>query len=67
MMGIEYLWGKPVQLETHEVVSASNPQAVVWVNPLTPVPAPEEKEPPEIQWQRVLYTMEKRKLSKKQL
>jgi stage V sporulation protein R len=67
MMGIEYLWGKPVQLETHEVVSASNPQAIVWVNPLTPVPAPEEKEPPEIQWQRVLYTMEKRKLSKKQL
>ncbi len=67
MLGIEYLWGKPVQLETHEVVSVSNPQALVWVNPLTPVPAPEEKEPPEIQWQRVLYTMEKRKLSKKQL
>jgi len=52
MMGIEYLWGGPVQLETHEVSSVS------------PVPPEGEHKEPEIKWQQVIYTMEKRKLSK---
>lgn len=52
MMGIEYLWGDAVQLETSEVESISNPQSV------------EEGADPEIKWQRVVYTMKDRKLSK---
>jgi stage V sporulation protein R len=54
MMGIEYLWGSPVQLETSDVVSVS------------PKKDDETKEP-EIKWQRVLYTMDNRKLSKKNI
>jgi stage V sporulation protein R len=53
MMGIEYLWGGPVQLETSDVVP-------------TPPPKEETKEP-EIKWQRVLYSMENRKLSKRNI
>lgn len=53
MMGIEYLWGSPVQLETSEVVSIT--------------PTKEETKEPEIKWQRVLYTMDNRKLSKKNI
>ncbi len=56
MMGIEYLWNGPVQLETSEVVSISEPPRV---------PGQEEPGEPEVKWQRVLYTMEKRKLTKK--
>lgn len=56
MMGIEYLWSGPVQLETSEVVSISEPPRV---------PGQEEPGEPEVKWQRVLYTMEKRKLTKK--
>jgi stage V sporulation protein R len=56
MMGIEYFWNGPVQLETSEVVSISEPPRV---------PGQEEPGEPEVKWQRVLYTMEKRKLTKK--
>jgi stage V sporulation protein R len=66
MMGIEYLWGKPVQLETSEVVAAPKPQLATWPSPLA-APVPEEKKAPEIIWRRVLYTMEKRKLTKKEI
>jgi len=52
MMGIEYLWGYPVQLETSEVVSVSAP------------PEGEDKEP-EVKWQRVIYTINKSKLSRR--
>ncbi|OQY54873.1 MAG: SpoVR family protein [Desulfobacteraceae bacterium 4572_88] len=54
MMGIEYLWGYPVQLETHEVASI-----------VPPKDPSNEGEVPEVRWQKVLYTMDKRKLSKK--
>ena len=54
MMGIEYLWGGPVKLETSEVASMSRPQG-----------DQEEASERKIKWQRVLYTMEKRKLSRK--
>jgi stage V sporulation protein R len=53
LLGIEYLWGNPVQLETHEVVSYQSPK--------------EQGDQPEIQWKKMLYTMEKRKLSKRVL
>jgi stage V sporulation protein R len=63
MMGIEYLWGHPVKLETTEVIK----------KPKTRKPtiafqqAPKEDEQAELQFQRVLYTMENRKISKKAL
>ncbi len=57
MMGIEFLWGGPVQLETSDVASMSEPP------PRTP--GQEEPKEPEVKWQRVLYTMENRKLTKK--
>ncbi len=58
MLGIEYLWGAPVHLETSEVVSVSQPPATQ---------AAEGLEKPKVEWQRVLYTMEKRKLKKKKI
>jgi stage V sporulation protein R len=58
MMGIEFLWGGPVQLETSEVVSVYQPPEA-W--------AKSEGAAPEITWKRVLYTMEKRQLSQRQL
>lgn len=54
MVGIEYLWGGEVQLETSEAA----------------VEAPrgrEGGEEPEITWQRVLYTMKDKTLSRKAL
>ena len=63
MMGIEYLWGGPIQLETSEVVSVSPPQGPrIFLGPTQ-----EEHEEPKVQWQRVLYTMKNRKLSKKKI
>ncbi|BCR03765.1 SpoVR family protein [Desulfuromonas versatilis] len=55
MMGIEFLWGGPVQLETSEVAGTAT----------RPPSARErgEKEP-EIAWRRVLYEMKDRKLTK---
>jgi stage V sporulation protein R len=49
MMGIEYLWGKPVKLETTEMIERSLMGKK------------------EIQERRVLYTMENKKISKKNL
>jgi stage V sporulation protein R len=57
LMGIEYLWGHPVQLETSEVVSTGGAET----------PGSSEAPRPEIQWRRVLYTMENRKITKKAL
>ena len=48
MLGIEYLWGGPVQLETNEIVSVN--------------PALEEGPPRQMAWARVLYTMDDRQL-----
>jgi stage V sporulation protein R len=61
MMGIEYLWGGPVQLETMEVVSDSQSAKKYGGGSMS------EKtgEKPEISWQRVHYTMKDRKMSKK--
>ena len=53
MLGIEYLWGKPVELETSEPEIKAKPD--------------DEDQPPEIVWHRVLYRMEKRKLTKQKL
>jgi stage V sporulation protein R len=62
MLGIEYLWGAAVQLETNEVVPSDTVARPVAVTP----PAAQD-EPPVIKWQRVLYTMKNRRLSKRRL
>jgi len=64
MLGIEYLWGGPVQIETSEILSRPSSQGQnSFPGSLTPMK--EEDTQPEVKWQRVLYTMEKRKISKK--
>ena len=63
MLGIEYLWGGPVQLETMEVVAT--PQAPrLPTLPGLQAPPTDEPEPRELKWKRVRYTMKDRKLSK---
>ncbi|RLB40561.1 MAG: SpoVR family protein [Deltaproteobacteria bacterium] len=67
MMGIEYLWGAPVKLETTEIVedmmeSSQSSMWRYWGN----LAIKQEPEPlKEPKYQRILYTMKERKLSKK--
>ena len=63
MLGIEYLWGAPVQLETSEVVSRLAKEGPASI-PFPGVLPPEESKEEELKWQQVLYTMKDRKLSK---
>jgi len=58
LMGIEYLWGNPVKLETHEVAS---------MRPIPESPDSSRDEELDITWKRVVYTMKDRHLSKKNL
>ena len=53
MLGIEYLWGGPVKLETSEVAAGSGG-----------TPLSEKPQAAEIRWERVVYTMQDRKLSR---
>lgn len=62
LMGIEYLWGKPVKLETVEVTEKASP-----AKPAGTVAGSRDDEKKEYQYQRVLYTMENRKVSKKNI
>ncbi len=66
MLGIEYLWGAPVQLETNEVVPAESTQARLPIPGIT-MPLEEEPQTKEIKWQKVRYTMKDRKLSRETL
>jgi stage V sporulation protein R len=66
MLGIEYLWGGSVQLETSEVVQAETKQTPLPLPGLT-APLDQEHQAREIKWQRVLYTMKNRKLSKENI
>jgi stage V sporulation protein R len=66
MMGIEYLWGGSVQLETSEVVPTKPAQGQDVFSGLGS-PSQTEDQVPEVQWERVLYTMQDRKLSRKKL
>jgi len=62
MLGIEFLWGNTVKLETREVKSIKHPDGQ---QPALPGMDPESVTgEPEIEWHRVLYTMKGRKLSK---
>ena len=64
MMGIEFLWGAPVKLETTEIVQQFPEQPSGWGYwgnlALKSEPQP-DKEP---KYQRVLYTMKERKIKK---
>lgn len=64
MLGIEYLWGGPVQLETSELeaVPSSNENqfAMNYWDPIV-----EEDEKSKLEWRRVLYKMDKKKLNRK--
>jgi len=64
MMGIEYLWDRPVHLETSEVVAGS-PAPTQSAFSGSAGLQPETQAEQEIKWQRVVYTMKGRKLSKK--
>lgn len=66
MLGIEFLWGAPVQLETNEVVPAEPAQARLPIPGLT-LPLEEDPQAKEIKWQKVRYTMKERKLSKENI
>jgi stage V sporulation protein R len=65
MLGIEYLWGAAVKLETSEVESISPPPAgAAAAASVTPL-GEEEIGEGQVRWRRVLYTMHNRKLSRK--
>jgi stage V sporulation protein R len=66
MMGIEYLWDGPVQLETSEVVSVSPPPPQN-ASAVRSSLKQETREEQKIKWQRVVYTMKDRKLSRKNI
>jgi stage V sporulation protein R len=56
LLGLEYLWGGPVELETHEIKSiGGRPEGA----------RPAETKPQDIKWQRVVLTMKNRKLSRR--
>ena len=63
MIGIEYLWGTAVKLETSEVEKAE-PQKVRIPIPGLAMPLENDAAKMDIKWQRVLYSMKDRKLSK---
>ena len=63
MMGIEYLWGAPVKLETSEVEKVESSKIRISIPGLA-MPLEDDARQMEIKWQRVLYTMKDRKLSK---
>jgi stage V sporulation protein R len=66
MLGIEYLWGAPVELETHEVVQAEPTQSRLPIPGIT-MPLDEEPRAKEIKWQKVRYTMKDRKLTRENI
>ncbi len=63
MLGLEFLWGDKVQLETTEVKTIRKPDQK---QPTLPGLAPTVEAPgeAEIEWQRIRYTMKDRKLSR---
>jgi stage V sporulation protein R len=63
MLGIEYLWGGPVQLETSEVVSSTPAQGGGFITGASS-PIQEKTVDAQVKWERVLYTMKDRKLSR---
>ncbi len=70
MVGIEYLWGGPVHLETSEAVLAPPTEHNAYTNfwdPSSGTAGTQPDPPKEIQWKRVIYIMENRKLKKQEV
>jgi stage V sporulation protein R len=67
LLGIEYLWGKPVHLETSEVVPPESEGRRLRFAPAMGILSEYKPDDTVVLWRRVLYTMEDRKLSKKAL
>jgi stage V sporulation protein R len=65
LMGLEYLWGGVVKLETHEVVSVTKSPDTRSRFTHGPVSF-ESDEEPTVEWHRVLYKMENKKLTRKE-
>ncbi len=63
MLGVEYLWGGKVMLETTEIKSIKKPDQQPTL-PGMPPPTGEPEAEPEIVWQRVRHTMKEKQLSK---
>ena len=63
MIGVEYLWGAPVHLETSEVARSEAPQMPLALPGLS-MPKEETQQEKEIKWERVRYTVKERKLSR---
>lgn len=64
LLGIEYLWGAPVKLETTEVVEDARLPVQTSFYHIPPTIREEERPKKKHRLQRVVYTMEKRELSK---
>ena len=63
LLGVEYLWGGKVMLETAEVKSIKKPDQQPSLPGMGAFTGGQYQEP-EIEWRRVRYTMRNRKLSK---
>ncbi len=59
MLGVEFLWGAPVELETHEVVSVKEKKNDQGKRV--------EGEEPEVKWRKVKFRMKDKKLTKMEL
>ncbi|MBF0258011.1 MAG: SpoVR family protein [Desulfamplus sp.] len=73
MIGLEYLWGRSVRLETSEPSASKDTSHQRFVNywnppaPAAPASSQAKQEPQAIVWKRVLYVMENRKLIKREI
>ena len=68
LMGLEYLWGATVELETSELAPADEePEILTGPGQLAAAFVPELAPEPELKWRRVRYTMAKRELAKEVL
>jgi stage V sporulation protein R len=67
MLGIEYLWGAPVHLETTEPAADTPPKWSLSMPFMGGTPQEETNRGLGLKLSRVLYTMEKRKLTRKVL
>jgi stage V sporulation protein R len=63
LMGLEYLWHGPVQLETTELVPEGDGDVAAYLAGAMGIPQDESK-PRKMRWQRVVYTMGNRKLNR---
>jgi len=69
MVGIEFLWGGPVHLETSEPIAEVQPDTSTYSNFWDPsgATAPPPPPPKIFKWKRMRYVMENRKLIKREV